>query len=530
MALWTSTRFFSMRQMETLREYVTKNNLLFHGLGDQTSLIRLLPEFLNNLNPDEIVPRLDNFASLLEIHRALLTGTTRLDRSGHDSSSSTGQTTSTSAAAATTTGDTATAVTTKPRKATPEKAASLPDKPSEDYAFLWNTAEKLYNSWQVKLLGVLLISAVLLAGTGTVLIGDKALELRKSLEDASNKETANFEFFAKTTRETVTTQSQTVLANLDRQQTEIDRKMTQANDRLRELESRTTEIRDAAVSRVSQEIRDHFAPVEKQLKEEIEGLLKKMKEGDVHDLQITVTQLGTQLQTFATDLSAKQAALTAAEPKIKTLVEATANADNLKTQADLIPGMKISAEEALKKITETQQAALNADAGAQGLANEVASRLKPQMDKILEYQTKLGGTERDLSALAAAIDKIGLNTAGTQQLLNSAERANNSLSLISNRLAELNKTVDALEERVKHLPPSAPPPVRPLTEKDLGHDEWLTIQKTLHARKFFFDDLDGKVGTLTRGAIRKYQKSIKATEDGILTSDQISDLLGAPTR
>jgi hypothetical protein len=510
------------RQLETLREYVATYDLLLHGPSDEEQLGSLATDLLTNKNHDQIVPRLDNVATLLEIHRALLTGTVRSTPSKSYSPAPVGQPA----------GIVAAATPIQPRGEAPDEALSPQDKKPEDYAFLWNTTEKLYDSWPIKLLGAFLISAVLLAGGGTLLIGGKALELRKTLEDAGNKETASFETFAKTTRETVAAQSQTLLSNLNRQQTEITQKMDRTDQQIRDLESRTTQIRDAAVERVSKDIRDNFSAVERRLKEDIEALLLRMKDGDVRDLQNKVTQLSAQVQTFAKDVSDKQTAITIAEPKIKALTEATANVGNLKTQADLIPGIKSSAEEALKTITEARQAALNADSGVQRLAKEVESRLTPQMNKILEYEGKLGGNERGLYALTAAIDKIRLDTASTQRILNGAERANNSLNLISDRLVELNKAVDELEKRVKRSPPavdpvSSPKPL-PLTDKDLSRDQWLTIQKSLNTRKFYSGKLDGQVGAATRSAIGKYQQAKNMTANEILTLDQISDLLGPP--
>jgi hypothetical protein len=493
------------RQIEALREYVAKYDLLHRRVGDEEQLGVLASDVVLDKNIDKIVPRLNNVESLLEIQRAVLTGKVRqVPSKGLSAEAVRPAIASTSPAVV---------ASVSPREAVSGEQPSQASQPDE-YAFLWKTTEKLYDSWPIKILGLLLIGAVLLAGSGTLMIGGKAIELRKTLEDVGERETKSFESFSKTTQDAITKQRATVLADLDRQQTEINHKMTHADQQIRDLEKRSAEIRDAAVARVAQEIRGNFPGLEKKLKDDLESELAKVKENYVHDLQ-------EKARALLEDVGANQKLITTSGPKIKMLVDLAADVGSLKEQADSIPRAKSSAEEAHRKASDAQQSAQNADVRIQQLAKEVESRLKPQMDKIIENEGKLGSSEKSLKLLADKLENVGLDNTKIQRILDGAEHANDRLSV-------LKKLADDLDERIKRPPPAPPTLPKPLlTEKDLTGDQWKTIQQSLKTRGFYAGKLDGKVGTGTRGAIGKYQADRKASA-GLLASDQIGDLLGLP--
>lgn len=495
------------RQIAALRDYVAKYDLLRRGVGDEEQLGAVATDIVLDKNIDKIVPRLNNIETLLEIQRAVLTGKVREVPSRI-----------------------ASAVTVQPNVISPGAVSSAPlrdvvsseqpaqAKQPDDYAFLWKTTEKLYESWPIKILGLLLVAAVLLAGSGTLMIGGKAIELRKALEDAGERETKSFDSFSKAAREAITNQRATLVADLDRQQTEINQKMTRTDQQIRDLESRTAEIRDAAVARVAKEIRADFPGLEKKLKDDLETETTKVRDRYVRDLQ-------EKARALLEEVGTNQKLMTDTVPKIKMLVDLVADVENLKKQADSIPitkssaeAAKNSAEEAHRRASDAQQSAQNADARIQQLAKDVESRLAPQMDKIVENEGKLGSNEKGLRLLAERLESGGVDSTKIQQVLDGAKQVND-------RLWALKKLADELDDRIK-TPPTSPKQL--LTEKDLNVGQWRMIQQALKTRGYYEKKIDGKIGAGTRGAIGRYQTDRKAAADGLLAPDQISDLLGLP--
>jgi hypothetical protein len=507
-------RNFLAAQVGGLSAFIARHDLLDQGRWgstETTELSLLSFDILAGKGGDKIIPVLDKLIALLEIRRAAVSGRVRPRLSGYPAS--------TPAPAAAAASSPAAGGLAMPRREVP---------PPDELALLWKTTEKLYDSWPLKLLGVLLVSAVLLAGGGTLLIGDKALQLRKNLEDAGSKEASDIAKLAKATRETVTEQSKTVLGDLDRQQADISQKISRADRQIRDLENRSEQIKSEAVERVVSLIRGDFTGLERKLQLDLEASLNKIRDDDINALKEKVTQLRVQVKAFADDLSDKQNLLKSAEPAIQTLVETATKAEELKAQADSIRAAKSSADDTLRKINEVLQSAQTVDSRVQQFAKDVESRLTPQMDKIIENEGKLGGSERGLRTVVDTIERIGVDTSSTQRILEGASRANNALNSIDDRLLQMKKRADDLDARIKPLPVTdTVPPARPaLTEKDLDQDGWTKVQQSLKAGKFYRADVDGKVGGATRDAIGEYQAAQHAKKTRRLTPDQIKDLLG----
>ncbi|MGJ4993029.1 peptidoglycan-binding protein [Bradyrhizobium sp. HKCCYLS3077] len=477
------------RQIEALRQYVQEKGLLRPDPNGIDRLGVLAADLLTRKDARAIIARLDNIATLLEIRRAVLTGTVRSipPKATASTAATPGDTTHTSATSAT--------------DSVESKKIDLPD----EAVLLWKTTEKLYESWPIKLLGALLISAVLLAGGGTLFLGGKTLELRKTLEETSEKETTSLKELAKATRETVNAQSKLMLSELDRQQNEI-------NQRFRDFEARSTKIRDEAVERVANEIRANVSTVEKKLKEDVESSLSKIRDGDLHDLRNNIALL-------TKDVDDKQAIVASSAPKISALADVATDVTNLKAQAGSMRASAATAEETLRSISEHKIATQSAASGVQQLAKDIEARLKPQLDMILENERKLGGAEQNLKRLNDRILEIGIDTTRTSTILETAERIDRTMKAMSDRLDQLKSEVDRLASRSER-------PNTSTGEEDISREQWRSIQAALKTKGFYNGRLDGRAGPATRTAIRKYQSARSTLSNGTLTPDQIADLLG----
>jgi hypothetical protein len=463
---------------------------------------------------DQIIPALDRLVGSLETRRAILAGRTRDRRTVLRGAA-------VSAGAAYTSSN---------RTAGTAEVPAPPAQPS-DLALLWTTTQKLYDSWPFKLLGLLLISAILLAGGGTLLIGGQALQLRKNLEDAGDKEAKGIAQIAKNTRDAVSDQSQTVLGNLTRQQTDINMKISKADAQISDLTGRADQIKTEAVDRVVIEIRKDFGALERKLQDDLEKSLNKIRDDGIGDLQGKITLLRPKVQELAQAASDGQTSINTSAAGIKTLVDTAAGAQTLKQQTAFVLDARNSAEEALRKVNAHEQTAAAAERRVGQLLKDVEDRLNLQFDQIMENQRKLGGSDVGLSLLSEALQKAGLDSAGIQKILDGVSQTRDSVSAIDRRLVKLKTLANDLDQRVKQIAIAQPvtkpaPETPPRTEASLSGDQWKAIQRSLKSLRFYTGKVDGNPGTGTHTAIEKYQdeKHLPRTQ---LTPEQISDLIGS---
>jgi hypothetical protein len=505
---------FLAAQVEELDKFIAWHRLI--GRDDKKKkgyqLASIAKDIVSGGDRGKIISALDRLVGLLETKRAILAGRTRDRRPEFRTAAAAAD-----PVAATPNGTTAT-----------DQAPAPPAQPSE-LAVLWTTTEKLYDSWPFKLLGLLLVSAILLAGGGTLLIGGQALQLRKNLEDAGGKEASSIETLAKSTREAVKNQAQILLDDLNRQQTEINIKIARADQQIRDLEGRSEQIKSQAVDRVVTEIRKDYGALERKLNDELERSLNNIKERDISDLQDKIKELRPEVQALTKQVGEDQTSISRLAPGIKVLVDTAAGAETLKGQVAFVLDARNSAEEALRRTDAHEDLAAAAQNRVERLLKDVEDRLKLQYDKLLENENKLGGNDKGLSLLFQGLQKAGFDSAGIQKILEGVNQTRDSVSSMDRRLLHLEAAADDLDKRVKQIaappPPTKPPEeTPPRTEDSLSADEWITIQRSLKSRRLYSGKLDGNAGPGTHTAIEKYQDRRKEPKTK-LTPDQIKDLL-----
>ena len=142
-------------------------------------------------------------------------------------------------------------------------------KGSNEAAFLWATTEKLYGSWAFRILGMMLIAAVLLASGGSYLIGGQTLHLREDIEKTGSAAKSDLEAIGKTTRETISEQSRNLTAEIARDRNEFGEKFAQATKTVDAFQRDAEALKKSAVEQIVTKIKDDLKQEESALRIEI---------------------------------------------------------------------------------------------------------------------------------------------------------------------------------------------------------------------------------------------------------------------
>jgi hypothetical protein len=162
-------------QLSALEYFVRKEQLLDgpytrQGQRPISNLLLAVDVLTPNATTGSVSATLDQIDAMLEIEKMHLGG-----RASATSHPSTLQSSAPPSTAIPLTNPTA-----APRDEASQNPSATPTQSKElqpaEINFLWTSAERLYNSWPFRFLGLLMLAAVLLAGAGTFFIGGQTLQ------------------------------------------------------------------------------------------------------------------------------------------------------------------------------------------------------------------------------------------------------------------------------------------------------------------------------------------------------------------
>jgi peptidoglycan hydrolase-like protein with peptidoglycan-binding domain len=382
----------------------------------------------------------------------------------------------------------------------------------DEAAVLWGVTDRLYASWHVRGIVLLVAIAIAIAAGGSFVIGSQTLNVRKSLDDAQEKAQTEIRAISAATQTRVSDESKDVITSLRERGRDIEKQLQRAEKGVSDLNAGSDKIKLDIVEKLQNDLKGR----ENGLREEILGPLAKIRDDDIKTISTTLT--GVRKTLGEVDKGAKEESdkLTLLGPKLGRLQSYADQSEKIVT--------------ALTAITADQSATTNARASAETEANTAILQ-----KKIAE------------SAAADAIERRNQAITVVKGASEEAQKHNRTLALIEQQLKDfdsrlkrldekLNADVAVEEARLKSIrdriavvenppkpptPPTPPaPPVPPeKTHDSLTSDDWKQIQSRLDVKP------DGKYGKKTATAIRAYQRGIKAKVTGRLTPEQIAVLL-----
>jgi hypothetical protein len=425
----------------------------------------------------------------------------------------------------------------------PAATEQTDDLKPDEAAALWKSAEKLYGSWPVRLLGALMIAAVFLAGAGTFFIGGQTLQLRQNLENTARAQTTSLEEIGKSTRAALDSQSANLKGDASRQQEQIAETLKKANEQVNALKDKSDGLLKDAVTQIANRMEGNFKSIEKDLSAKITGDLKSLADTDVAALRTKTEALKATIEGLETKVREGNTTIINGQPALARIAGLRSEMDALDGIAARIKGAESSATAAAGVAASARNSANIASDQAELTRKALSGKFDPISEEIGRHQHTLGSVQTLLEGLNKQIIEAELNSDKAKRVIEDTKRANAISEALDRRLEELKKRIADLEGRVPEkkpiepVPPVPPPPTvspvpPPAVEPQRTKQEWRRIQRALAGKGYSPGSIDGEPGPVdsassnTRKAIRAYQtKEGPLPANGILTADQASALL-----
>jgi Putative peptidoglycan binding domain len=370
--------------------------------------------------------------------------------------------------------------------------SSKSDPQSAESAFLWTTTEKLYQSWQFRLLGFMMLGAVAFALGGTFVIGGQTFRLHQNIEKAESDLKSSEEKIKTLTKEHIG---------------ELEKTQQNAKQQLTLLLNQTLALKDEIAQKVEQNLKGEFSKLIEQAKADEETFIKKQIEllqpareriiGEINRVENETTAKADKVEREATI-------------KIgKVEKEASDKIDDVqKRQQELKAALEwLTNPEKLRQVLNEIAAARTEATGAGERARGSAERAETALREVLAARPS-----RELSNAVAALD--GKLTTLTR-----------NMEAITNELKSYKKETD---EKLAQIDCRLTSRDAPPSEAAMTADQKILVQQALTARGFTLGTSDGKFGRKTRAAIENFQTRSGAPSTRILSKEQIRLLLGLP--
>lgn len=496
-------------QLETLHQYISQEHLIDDVPGIAGNDLRLLAADITagRIPTTSISAALDQIEATLEIKRMDFGGgvrTTQKPTFNQKSIPNPNQAAST-------------------RSKKQQKGEDVVNLQPNDSAMLWTASEKLYGSWQFRALGMLLLAAVLLAGAGTYFIGGQTLQLRQNLENTARSATTDLQELGKSTHDTLSEESKTLISDIDRRRTQMSEALAKADQQIKELEGKSDQLQKQAINQIVQTVLEDIGGLEARLREDISSNLTKIKDNDVQALEGEVTTLRADIQQLTSGVNSGNDELNRSQPALKRLDQFSRDVTTVDNNLSAIQQARSSASDASEKANGASQSARIAADDVERMRQDLSDKIKPLSTEISTHQHELGSIQERLATLAGNTDQA---SSTIEQITKAIRRDNDLLKALDGRVAELQKAAADFEGRQRSASSGSTETTHNLTEDDLTADQWRQIQQALTARKFPPGRIDGTPGPRTQTAIKNFQLKAKSPSTGHLTSEQIDLLLG----
>jgi peptidoglycan hydrolase-like protein with peptidoglycan-binding domain len=455
----------------------------------------------------------------------------------------------------------------KTGKAKSEKPGS--SAPADEASVLWGVTEKLYASWQVRAIALVVGLAIVIATGGSFLIGGQTLNVRQDLDKAQDKAQTEIKAISEATQNRVSKESESLFGRLhergadlekaqDRAQTEIkaisettqSRISKESESLLALLHERGADITaqlqkaerevvdlkagsDKIKTDIIKKLQEDLKTEESSLRNEILYPLAKIRDNDLSNISSTLASFRKTIAEMSLDAEAHNNKLAALGPKLDQLRSFADHSDKIGKELSTIAidqdaahnGRTNAETEANTAMLQRKAAELSAGE-AEKQRDRVINVVKNASDEAQKHNRTLAIIEHQLN------DLDGKLKASDAKLTVSDAKLNGEIAAEEIHLKSLKERINALDSQITNLPPKQPlaPIVQPLTspvpitESDLSPDDRKQIQRSLAAEGLQVEKIDGKFGKHTIAAIRAHQAKIKAEATGHLTPEQIETL------
>jgi hypothetical protein len=399
-------------------------------------------------------------------------------------------------------------------------AAAGPVRPDEA-SILWTTTEKLYASWPIRAIVLLVVIAIAIAFGGSFVIGNQTLNMRKNLDDALEKAQTEIRAISAATQTRVADESKTVLDRLHERGTVIDGQLQRAETEVAALEAGSNKIKAEIIAKLQEDLKAQ----ETSLKDEIVKPLIKIRDEDLKDINSNLGPIRKSVEEIYARTDEQKSKLDTLTPKLTQLSVYAKQSDEIGTGLSKITtdqeaahASRLSAESEAHTAKLQRQAAETSAASAETLRGQTGGAVKTASEEAIKYISTLGGIGQRLNDLEA---KLSADVA----------KEKTDVAAEEGRLKEVKGLIDKLEKDAQSAPPKAQPsvepPAKPKTLADLTTEDKKQIQSRLADQGLYDRPIDGKFGKQTTIAIRAYQKKKGGGTEvsGELTTEQIADLL-----
>lgn len=365
---------------------------------------------------------------------------------------------------------------------------------------LWNVTEKLYASWPMRAVVIMLALSIMLAGGGAAVIGNQTLNVRQELDKAQERALREVGEIGKTTRETLDQQQKQLAANLANRQLEISNVMKQAEKEVKDLQTGAHDLQARAVSQITTKMLENFKDEESRLRDRIIGPLNEIKNEKLPPLQQVLVKAQDDLKKIEAGIKDAQATLSALQ--IERLKGSVQDTDKITTALNAIRADQKEVNDIKIKIAQQAESA--------GVHLE-ETRIVTDATK---YQR-----DQAINAVRATLDEIIKHNQGIGQITTKLAGLNADITAQSDRLKTVGVNVTLIEQGSKEMPK----PV--LVQTDLRPSEWRQIQNRLKIEGLYKASITGRLDGNTTQAIRAYQRNNNISVTGVLSPEQINLLL-----
>jgi hypothetical protein len=423
---------------------------------------------------------------------------------------------------------------------------------------LWHVAEKLYESWPVRGLLVLVGLAIVFAMGGSYIIAGQTLNMRQSLDNALEKAQNEITNISETTRTRLAAESQETLAGLHERRQDIDLQMRQAEKEVADLKGNGDKIKTDIVTKLQEDLGAKYSGMRDQILQPVAD----MRDKDLPKIVEASNKLSKTIEVTSSEAERQKDRLTSLGPKLTQLEDHAKQSDRI---AGLLSTINTDLEaahngrtnaEASATAAASQKAAAEAAAGAaEGQNKRAAEAVKKANDETIDNNRALERIEVQLSRINDRLKGVDEKLKGFDDKLKEFDdrltsadgrqkasdrrlyALDSEIALQEEHLKGIKKQLDVIGKDLPAPPPKdvpTPPALKPVAQvlvdpSDLSPNQLKRIQRGLVAQGFSID-VDGTFGGKTADAIKAYQAKVKAEATGQLTPEQLSALRAIKAR
>ena len=417
-------------------------------------------------------------------------------------------------------------------------------------AVLGSLYERLYGSTPVRLLGLALAAAVLLAGGGVVFIAGQSYNVHNALAQALTSARDGLQKQVEASQSTITRQTEALKNTSEGFAKLVTEARQEVKDKVNEFRGQSERLKAETSESVVAALKKQLETRTGELSLEIGNAARSVEEKIVAPLLTARNNTTASLDTLQAEVAAlrgKAGVHTIALPVIEKQIQQIATVTG---QSSLVTTALSRMDEDLKRIDATGKSMFGFVDTARAKESEI-TQLHKRVTEALRF------SDKDLVELAKGIGGAQARLLQFEQWLSAKDdgkrEIEQQLEALREPLKELQalvvdarnagKVIAGMRDEVSRLCHGVQRVEPRRTEPALNQAEWVRVQNALAERGFPIKKIDGNPGKLvqvaaagkrarppseTRAAIKLYQASIKAAETGELTGDQIHDLLSLP--